>query len=241
MRVNGPLNRRVLMRGRMRAWTSARRRRRLWVGAAILAPASSSPAAAQPRQAAPSGELAAILQRRPSLRDGIGRAHEAVTTSDRAQTYYDQGLAYLHSFFWIEAARSFNEAIRLDDRLAMAYVGLSYALGELGESEAARQASQRAQALASSVSEREPFRIELRASQLASAARPQTSRSSAHTESSSISRRRDTRRTWNCFCSSDMHRSRRMRHMAWAPAAPRSVSTSRRSRWPRTISRRIIT
>src|SRR5689334_5223505 len=77
-----------------------------------------------------------ILERPVTLRDGIGRAHEDVTTaSNDAQAFYDQGLAYLHSYVWIEAARSFHQALRFDSKLAMAYLGLSYALGELGDSE----------------------------------------------------------------------------------------------------------
>ena len=122
------------------------------------------PARAQPA-AVPT--LAAIVQRPAPLRDGIGRAHEAVTTTSKtAQAFYDQGLAYLHSFSWIEAARSFNEALRADNRVALAHVGLSYALAELGEAEGARAAAARAQALAGTVSGRERLRIELRTLQL---------------------------------------------------------------------------
>ena len=96
--------------------------------------------------------LAAIVQRPVPLRDGIGRAHETVTTSSKtAQAFYDQGLAYLHSFFWIEAARSFNEALRADKGVALAHVGVSYALAELGDAAGARAAAARAQALAEGV------------------------------------------------------------------------------------------
>ena len=73
-----------------------------------------------------------ILERPVPLRPGIGRAHDDVhTTSRDAQALYDQGLAYLHSYVWIEAARSFNAALRLDPRLALAHAGLSVALVEL--------------------------------------------------------------------------------------------------------------
>src|SRR4051812_10003645 len=73
--------------------------------------------------------LADIVERAVPLREHIGIAHEPVTTtSPKARQFYDQGLAYLHSFVWIEAARSFNEALRQDPRLAMGYLGLSYAL-----------------------------------------------------------------------------------------------------------------
>src|SRR5271169_6147983 len=81
----------------------------------------------------PSPIPAELLERPLPLRHGIGHAHEAVTTSSAdAQAFYDQGLAYLHSYVWIEAARSFHQALRLDPKLAMAQLGLSYALGELG-------------------------------------------------------------------------------------------------------------
>jgi tetratricopeptide (TPR) repeat protein len=94
------------------------------------------------------------------------------TASPQAQLYYDQGLAYLHSFVWIDAARSFNEALRLDPRLAMGQLGLSYALGELDLADRARQASRRAQELSGPGTPRERFRIELRALQLTAADRP---------------------------------------------------------------------
>jgi tetratricopeptide (TPR) repeat protein len=116
---------------------------------------------------------AELLQRPVSLRDGIGAAHEKVTTaSDRAQALYDQGLAYLHSYVWIEAARSFHEALRADSSLAMAHVGLSYALGELGLSEEARRDSDRASELAPNASERERARVVIRSKQLAASAAP---------------------------------------------------------------------
>src|SRR5215469_14098290 len=45
-----------------------------------------------------------ILERPVKLGPGIGRVHEPVTTSSpEAQSFYDQGLAYLYSFVWIEA------------------------------------------------------------------------------------------------------------------------------------------
>ena len=64
-----------------------------------------------------------------------------------AQRFYDQGLAYLHNYVWIEAARSFHQALRLDSQLALAHVGLSYAYIELNKPTQARQAITTAQAL----------------------------------------------------------------------------------------------
>jgi hypothetical protein len=54
---------------------------------------------------------------------GIGSAHDAVSTaSKQAQAFYDQGLACLHSYVWLEAARSFNQALALDPKLALAHL-----------------------------------------------------------------------------------------------------------------------
>src|SRR5688572_12655610 len=63
-----------------------------------------------------------LLERSVPLRAGIGQAHDdAGTKSKEAQAFYDQGLAYLHAFVWIEAARSFHEALRHDPNLALAH------------------------------------------------------------------------------------------------------------------------
>lgn len=140
------------------------------VSAALSAGGSSGAAGVQrSTPSVSSGGLAALVQRPVQLRDGVGRAHELVTTSSKtAQAFYDQGVAYLHSFVWIEAARSFNEALRADNRVALAHVGLSYALAELGEAEGARAAAARAHALVDTVDGRERLRIELRTLQLRS-------------------------------------------------------------------------
>lgn len=91
-----------------------------------------------------------LLERPVTLRTGIGRAHDAAaTTSTDARAFYDQGLSYLHSFVWIEAARSFHQALRGDPGLALAYVGLSYTYIEVNKPVEARQAIERAKALAS--------------------------------------------------------------------------------------------
>jgi tetratricopeptide (TPR) repeat protein len=108
-----------------------------------------------------------ILERPASLRDGVGRVHVTVTTSSReAQAFYGQGIAYLHSYVWIEAARSFNQALRHDSDLAMAYLGLSYAYSGLEDTDAANAMFAKARSLASRTSEGERNRIEIRARQL---------------------------------------------------------------------------
>jgi Tfp pilus assembly protein PilF len=108
-----------------------------------------------------------ILARPVPLREGVGNAHEKVTTaSTEAQAFYDQGLNYLHGYVWIEAARSFQQALRHDPGLAMAHVGLSRVYSGLDDAEAARQELTKAQGLAGKLSERERRRIALRAKQL---------------------------------------------------------------------------
>ncbi|HEX5736784.1 MAG TPA: hypothetical protein VF131_28390 [Blastocatellia bacterium] len=108
-----------------------------------------------------------ILERPLPLRKGVGSINEKVTTSStEAQAFYNQGVAYLHSYVWIEAARSFNHALRLDPKLAMAYVGLSRAYSGLEDPKAAREALAKAETLAAGASERERRRIAIRAKQL---------------------------------------------------------------------------
>ena len=108
-----------------------------------------------------------ILERPVPLRQGVGTVHEKVTTSSpEAQAFYDQGLAYLNSYVWIDAARSFNQALHLDASLGMAHLGLSDAYVGLQDVPAARAAFEKAQSLAGKVSEREATRIVIRARQL---------------------------------------------------------------------------
>jgi tetratricopeptide (TPR) repeat protein len=108
-----------------------------------------------------------ILERPVPLRPGIGTVHEVVTTSSpEAQAFYDQGLAYLHSYVWIEAIRSFHQALRLDHNLGMAYLGLTDAYLGLQDFATARAAFQAAQALAQSMSERERTWLTIREKEL---------------------------------------------------------------------------
>ena len=80
-----------------------------------------------------------LVNRPVPLRTGIGAAHDAgVHVVEAAQAFYDQGLAYLHSYVWLEAARSFNQALRADPKLAMAHLGLTIAYTELNAPAAAQ-------------------------------------------------------------------------------------------------------
>jgi tetratricopeptide (TPR) repeat protein len=103
-----------------------------------------------------------VLERPVGLREGVGIIHDPVTTTSKeAQAFYDQGIAYLHSYVWIEAARSFNQALRLDPNLAMAYVGLSRTYLNFRDLDKARQAVNAAKERSEHASSRERVRIEI--------------------------------------------------------------------------------
>src|SRR5688572_18182232 len=109
-----------------------------------------------------------LLERRVSIRGGIGVApDDAGTKSKEAQAFYDQGLALLHSFVWIEAARAFHEALRHDSNLALAQVGLSYCYVELSKPAQAKQAITAAQMLAAQSDDHVRRHVEARALQMA--------------------------------------------------------------------------
>jgi tetratricopeptide (TPR) repeat protein len=118
---------------------------------------------------APPGYVPADLLDRPiSLHKGIGNSHEAITTASKeAQTFYDQGLNYLESYVWIEASRSFHQALRLDPKCAMAFLELSYVQSGLDNPDGAKQYLAKAKELSTGASERERLRVGIREKQLA--------------------------------------------------------------------------
>jgi Tfp pilus assembly protein PilF len=138
------------------------------LAAALLASVPATPAQHEVHGPAPGDPVPEeILERPVPLRQGIGVVHEKITTSSAdAQAFYDQGVAYLNSFEWIEAARSFHQALRADANCAMAHLGLSDAYMGLLQLPEARTEFEAAQSLADSVSPRERSRITIRAKQL---------------------------------------------------------------------------
>ena len=105
-----------------------------------------------------------ILERPLPLRHDVGNLHEKVTTSSaEAQAFYDQAINYLASYVWIEAARSFHQALRLDSSLSAAFVGLCDVYVQLQDVPAARAALEKAQSLSSNITEAERRRVEIRA------------------------------------------------------------------------------
>ena len=108
-----------------------------------------------------------ILERPLPLRATTGNSADVVTTSSsEARAYYLQGLNYLHGYAWIEGARSFHQALRLDPDLAMAHWGLSRIYSGLDDQANAVKEALRARELGVKVSAREQRRIALRLQQL---------------------------------------------------------------------------
>jgi tetratricopeptide (TPR) repeat protein len=138
------------------------------LAATAAAGTPQNPADAHALCAAPGDYVdAAMLERPVPLREGVGKVSQKVTTSSaEAQAFYDQGLAYLHSYVWIEAARSFHEAIRRDGKLAMAWMGLARAEQAMNRREATAEAIGKARSLSSGASGLEATYIALRAQQI---------------------------------------------------------------------------
>lgn len=131
--------------------------------AGVAIPGSSAPQTGHQGHQAGGPVPREILERPVTLRTGIGTLHEKVTTSSQeAQAFYNQGLAYVHSYVWIEGIRSFHQALRLDPNMAMAFLGLTDAYIGLHDPVTARAAFQRAQALAPKVSRSEQMWITIR-------------------------------------------------------------------------------
>ena len=59
----------------------------------------------------------------------VGVDHKVTTKSSEAQRYFDQGLGCIYGFNHEAAINSFKQAIKLDPDMAMAYWGISFALG----------------------------------------------------------------------------------------------------------------
>ena len=65
-----------------------------------------------------------------TLMTGLGDLHHPVsTTNAEAQQFFDQGLRLIYAFNHEQAALSFQQAAKLDPKLAMAYWGLAEAVG----------------------------------------------------------------------------------------------------------------
>src|SRR5215813_1337822 len=98
------------------------------------------------------------------LMPGLGDLHHPVSTRNpAAQKFFDQGLALIYAFNHEEARRSFEQAAKLDPKLAMARWGIALAVGpnynephiDPSRLQAADHALEKANELAAGASERE--------------------------------------------------------------------------------------
>jgi tetratricopeptide (TPR) repeat protein len=141
----------------------------LLLGVATLAPAQEKTLDLHAGCTAPGGDAVdpAMLERPTTIRAGAGKISQKITAkTPSVQAWYDQGLAYLHSYVWIEAARSFHQALREDSDCAMAWMGLARAEQGLNRDKASQAAIERAKSLEPRVTEGERRHIELRAQQI---------------------------------------------------------------------------
>jgi tetratricopeptide (TPR) repeat protein len=153
------------------------RRARVLLAAALLLPgipaaeatAADPPVALSHAGCAAPGEPVepALLERPIGLRADVGHVHQAITTaSPKTQDFYDQGLTLLHHYVWIDAARSFHEALRADPDCAMCWMGLARAEQGAERPDATRDAIANARRLAPKASPREQAFVALRARQI---------------------------------------------------------------------------
>jgi len=99
----------------------------------------------------------------PRLMSGLGNVHHPDSTKNKkAQDFFDQGLNFVFGFNHDEARRSFQEAARLDPKLAMAWWGAALTLGpnynlpvDQENEKAGYEAVQKALSLAGNASEPE--------------------------------------------------------------------------------------
>ena len=94
------------------------------------------------------------------------------TASPEAQRYYDQALAYMHGYVWVEAARSLHQARRLDPAIVMADVALSTVYVELNQPARATEALARAAAVSTSLNAHDRAHLAARQAQMAAEATP---------------------------------------------------------------------
>ncbi len=104
-----------------------------------IAPAAAPPVREKAKTpVAPAKDLLPITKLSPAvLKADICVLHYRVTTdSPLCQAYFNQALGYHYSYVWMEAARSFETAIRHDPKCALAHWGLARALSHFGRGDA---------------------------------------------------------------------------------------------------------
>src|SRR5713101_1646998 len=100
----------------------------LFAAATLLAAAETKSPESKPKDMCvpPPGGAAPSLPAR--ILTGQGRIHFPITTSsEKAQEFFNQGVAQMHSFWATEAERSFLQAAALDPQAPMPYWGIAMA------------------------------------------------------------------------------------------------------------------
>src|SRR5437764_7817966 len=108
---------------------------RLLVGTLAFSLAGLTPLHAQPKAAKPAGAKLPLCGLAPAkaVPDICLVRYRVSTTSPECQAFFDQALGYYYSYVWMEAARSFETAIKHDPDCALAWWGLSRALERWGK------------------------------------------------------------------------------------------------------------
>jgi len=125
-------------------------------------PADKTKPAAKPEAADP--KRLPISKLAPGkIQPGLSPLHYPITTSSsECQVFFDQGLAYLYCYVWMEAVRNFETAVQKDPNAALAWWGLSRALERWRRPKEADEAARKAHELRDKISHREQLLIKAR-------------------------------------------------------------------------------
>src|SRR5215469_1082678 len=106
------------------------------VAAAVAVFVVSEGAAQQGVSCHPMAEMTGVVAPEklpvPEKMTGIGNGYMDITANAEAKAWFEQGLNLLHDFWDYEAARAFEQGIRVDPKCAMCYWGLAKAEGFRG-------------------------------------------------------------------------------------------------------------
>jgi tetratricopeptide (TPR) repeat protein len=136
-----------------------------WIGSMVeIAPAAGPPRIKPGNRA--NGTMAFTGLTAAKVFPNLCLLHYPVsTTSPQCQAMIDQGLGFFYSYVWMEAARSFETATRLDPDCAMAWWCLSRGLERWGQGDQSK-ALLKAHALREKASDREQLLIKARMQQM---------------------------------------------------------------------------
>ncbi|MES2890618.1 MAG: hypothetical protein V4725_01365 [Bacteroidota bacterium] len=102
------------------------------------------------------------LQLKIDEKKGIGQINFPITTNSKdAQLFFNQGMAFLWSFEYVQAARSLYTAATFDSLNPMMYWGLSQAYESMNDTTESRNMANKAMALSTQASDREKYFINL--------------------------------------------------------------------------------